>query len=87
MERTDQAYYENYFEMFATKGWRQFMKDMKEGQEEARNKAFNGGEERFLAIKGEIEVSSRLLSFESRLRSTYDHEQEDEQELEEDFKE
>jgi len=77
MERSDQAYFENYFQMFATKGWKQFMEDMKEGQDAARNKAFNGGEENFLLVKGGIEITDRLLSFETRIRSTYDLVEED----------
>ncbi len=80
MERTDRDYFENYYEMFATKGWKQFMEDMREGNEEARNKAFNGGEENFLLIKGGMEITNRLLTFETRIRSTYDLIEEDDAE-------
>lgn len=85
MTPEQEKYYENYFEMFSTKGWKQFVSDMKDEISDAHKKAFDGSEENFWMIKGSTEYGERVANFETILRSTYDHMGIDEQESPEDF--
>ncbi len=83
MNQHEEKYFENYFEMFATKGWHQFIHDIKEGMDDSQKKAFDGSEENFWMVKGGISCAEKVINFETILRSNYGQMEEDEQEEEE----
>ena len=80
MNEHEEKYFDNYFEMFATKGWKQFTKDIKEGIEDSQRKAFDGSEENFWLVKGGIMAAEKFINFETIMRSTYGQIEEDEEE-------
>ena len=45
LTKDEELYYENYFDLFNSNGWKQFIDEQKYALEELKNNAFNGGEE------------------------------------------
>lgn len=80
MERSDRDYYENYFAMFSTFGWKQFIEDTQKALADAKTKAFTGDEDSFLLVKGAVIANERILTLETLMRQTYDLANEGEEE-------
>ena len=59
MNRDLQEYYENYFEMFATKGWKQLMEDVEDSIDSFKVENISSEQELMIA-KGQL---SQLRSF------------------------
>lgn len=72
MDRETQDYYENYFMMFATPGWKQFIEDMTDAIDQAKLKAFDKDLENFNDIKAEVKVTNKILSMEATMTYMYD---------------
>jgi len=72
-----EKYYENYFDLFTTDGWKQYVE-----QVEAEKDNFlieNIKDDRDLYAKqGQLYVINNILNFESMIRNAYDSIQEDE---------
>lgn len=72
-----EKYYETYFDLFATKGWKQFVEDVKESAD-----AFNlrgvedEGKLRF--VQGQLAVMDKILTWDVAIENAYTQNQEEE---------
>lgn len=71
MDPNLQEQYDNYFELFRTKGWKQFIEDLEEVFKSFRIEDIKDQEELF-RIKGERKVLNQILGFESAIVANYD---------------
>lgn len=72
MTREEQDYYETYFELFATKGWKQFIEDITASKESLSIETVDTVESLYHA-KGQLYVINNALNFETMMRNTYDN--------------
>lgn len=70
MTQEEQKYYETYFDLFLTDGWKQFTKDLKEIYSSYRIEHYETIEELHQA-KGERGILNRILSFEQGIEAAY----------------
>lgn len=71
MDKELEQYYEAYFDMFNTKGWKQFMEDM-EGNQESLNMVLTIRDANdFYQRKGKLEVLNLILNFKSYIENSY----------------
>jgi len=66
-----QTQYDNYFKMFRTKGWQQFVEDM-EGIFDSYSIEDIKDERQLLLIQGERRILQQILRFELSLQDNYD---------------
>lgn len=71
MDPNLQEQYDNYFELFRTKGWKQFIEDLEEVFKSFHIEDIKDTEELF-RIKGERKVLNQILGFESAIIANYD---------------
>ena len=71
MDQETQKYYANYFDLFATEGWKEFIKEMREVHENYRIEQIKD-ETELNRIKGERATLFRVLRFEDAIRRHYD---------------
>lgn len=71
MDQETQKYYDNYFDLFATEGWKEFIKEMREVHENYRIEQIKD-ETELNRIKGERATLFRVLRFEDAIRRHYD---------------
>lgn len=67
-----QDYYETYFELFASKGWKQFIEDISESKESLNVETVDSVESLYHA-KGQLFVINNALNFETMMRNAYDN--------------
>ena len=72
MDDQEKTYYENYFTMFSSEGWKQLMVDTESMVKDMKDKAFNSDEDNFYMCRGAVEQAKRLFHFEHIMRSSYD---------------
>ena len=72
MTREEQDYYETYFEMFASKGWKQFIEDITASKESLNIETVDSVESLYHA-KGQLFVINNALNFETMMRNAYDN--------------
>ena len=76
-----QKYFESYFDLFLTDGWKQFMEDVKESAE-----SFNvrnvPDESALKFVQGQLLILDQMLNWEAGIRNVYDSVQEEEKEEE-----
>lgn len=71
MTPEDRTYYENYFDLFMTDGWKQFIKDL----EETANSfdVRNVPDESSLKFQqGQLVILDRMLNFQSSINTVYE---------------
>lgn len=71
MDTELQTQYDNYFKMFRTKGWQQFVEDM-EGIFDSYSIEDIKDEKQLLLIQGERRILQQILRFELSLQDNYD---------------
>ena len=71
MSPEDQKYYDNYFDLFASDGWKEFIKEMREVHENYRIEHIKD-ETELNRVKGERATLFRVLRFEDAIRRHYD---------------
>lgn len=71
MDTELQTQYDNYFKMFRTKGWQQFVEDM-EGIFDSYSIEDIKDERQLLLIQGERRILQQILRFELSLQDNYD---------------
>jgi hypothetical protein len=76
----EEKYYENYFDMFNSEGWKQLMEEIVELSESYSIEHLNTLEELHKA-KGEKEVLLRLSNFQTGIEASYASLNEDNSEL------
>ena len=70
MNLEEQKYYDNYFDLFSSKGWKQLIKELEDIHSSYQIETLNTIEELHKA-KGERETLSRLLNFENGIEAAY----------------
>ena len=76
-----QKYYESYFDLFLTDGWKQFMEDVKESAESFNVR--NVPDEATLKfVQGQLLILDQMINWEAGIRNVYDSVQEEEKEEE-----
>lgn len=63
--------YENYFQMFRTEGWKQFIEDMQDIFDTYRIEDFKD-EKQLVYAQGERRILNQILHFESSIKTNYD---------------
>jgi len=71
LTKDDEKYYEQYFDLFVTPGWKQLLTDLKESLNSYRIEDIKD-EASLNLVKGERTVLHRLLNFEASMKETYD---------------
>lgn len=71
MTKDDEKYYEQYFDLFVTPGWKQLLTDLNESLNSYRIEDIKD-EASLNLVKGERTVLHRLLNFETSMKETYD---------------
>lgn len=81
MEKTLQTYFDSYFEMFGTPGWKQLTADLEDTLSSASlaTQIEGARTERDLgAIQGELKKTAALLTLPTQMQAAYDTAQEEE---------
>jgi|TARA_R100001129_G_scaffold174270_1_gene146480 hypothetical protein len=71
LTKDEELYYENYFDLFNSNGWKQFIDEQKHALEELKNNAFNGGEDRFYFTKGQVDILNKIVNFSDTMEAVY----------------
>ena len=71
MDQETQKYYETYFELFASDGWKQFIEEINEILDRHRIEDIKT-ESQLSFVKGERDALFRVRRFETGIRSAYD---------------
>ena len=71
MDQELQRQYDNYFEMFATEGWKQFVEDLEDISDNFRIEDIKDGVDLSM-IQGQLKVLKQILYFEDSIRRTHD---------------
>jgi len=68
----EEKYYETYFDLFLTDGWKQFVTEITDILNDHRIEDIKGVEH-LAHIQGERSVLNRIASFEAGIRNSYDY--------------
>lgn len=71
MDQELQQQYDNYFEMFATEGWKQFVEDLEDISDNFRIEDIKDDVD-LANIQGQLKVLKQILYFEDSIRRTHD---------------
>lgn len=71
MNKDLQDYYENYFEMFATKGWKQLMEEVEESIDAFKIDNINNEQELMIA-RGQLSQLRSLKGLQSVIEQAYE---------------
>ena len=71
MTKEDQKYYEDYFDLFATAGWKQFVGEVEESISRFTFDIVDSDKDLFLA-KGQLLILNNTKNFETLIRNNYD---------------
>ncbi len=71
MSPEEQKYYETYFDLFMTDGWKQFMEEINEILDRHRIEDIKN-ETHLAFVKGERDALFRVRRFETGIKSAYD---------------
>ena len=71
MNRDLQEYYENYFEMFATKGWKQLMEDVEDSIDSFKVENISSEQELMIA-KGQLSQLRSLKGLQAVIEQAYE---------------
>ncbi len=73
-----QKYYESYFDLFNTDGWKQFVEDFKESANNF-NVRFVEDEASLKFVQGQLAVMDTIINWEVGVRNAYDSIEESEE--------
>ena len=71
MSPEENKYYDNYFDLFATDGWKQFIEEIDEILDKHRIEDIKN-EQQLAYIKGERDALFRIIRFEQGMKTAYD---------------
>lgn len=74
-----EKYYEDYFDLFITDGWKQFIKDLEESTGNFNIRYVKTPDELYYA-QGQLQVVDMILNWETTVRNGYDSVQEETEE-------
>jgi hypothetical protein len=69
----DEQYYENYMDLFLTKGWKQFVEEAKELIASYKIEEIKNEQDLFF-VKGQINTLMNVINFETGIRNALDME-------------
>ena len=72
MDRDDEAYYNSYFDLFRTDGWKQLIGELTQNAATINNVAVIKDAEDLFFRQGQLEVLVYLLQFEDSINNSYD---------------
>jgi len=71
MTREDEKYYEDYFDLFASTGWKQFVEQAEESASRFTIEALSN-ESELNHAKGQLYILNNIVNFETTIRNAYD---------------
>ena len=80
MDNSTENYYNNYFDMFSSEGWKQLIKEFQSNVERINNLETTKDETDLNFKKGQLFVLASLLNLETTIDSTYKSAKEQEEE-------
>ena len=72
MTTEEEKYYETYFDLFLTDGWKQFVTEITDILNDHRIEDIKD-EKQLAHIQGERSVLNRIASFEAGIKNSYDY--------------
>ena len=72
MDRDDEAYYNSYFDLFRTDGWKQLTGELTENAATINNVTVVKDTQDLYFRQGQLEVLLYLLQFEDSINNSYD---------------
>lgn len=79
MDQETQQYYDNYFSLFLTEGWKQLMKDFSNNAGQINSVEATKDADDMFFRKGQLNVLAHLLNLENIVRTNYDEAAESEE--------
>lgn len=76
MTKEEEVYYETYFDLFSSEGWKQFVDDNTSTYNSFSIEQIKDSEH-LAFVKGQRSVLDNIVKFETMIRSAYDSIQED----------
>lgn len=76
MTQEEEVYYERYFDLFLTTGWKQFIEELEDIIDGYTIDEIKD-EKHLNTIKGQLQILYRITSFEASIRNSYDYAVED----------
>ena len=71
MTKEEELYYESYFDLFLTPGWKQFISEITDSISTYRIEDLTSDKDLYL-VQGKLQVLNRIASFETAMRNAYD---------------
>ena len=71
----EEKYYETYFDLFLTEGWKQFIEEIEDIIDGYRIEDIKD-EKHLNSVKGQLQMLQRVAKFERSIRNAYDYSQE-----------
>jgi hypothetical protein len=73
MTKDEEDYFDRYFDMFASKGWKQWIEELEEAHRNTLARLVKCKTwEDYNATRGEYEYQARILAFEDSITRIYD---------------
>ena len=80
MDIKEQEYYDRYFDLFRSEGWKQFLSELVASLDDHKEQALAAKDLREMGVlQGQLLKSKQILAMESLIRQAYDMAKEDEQ--------
>lgn len=71
MDKDTEAYFNKYWELFASEGWQQFMQDMEDNRSLMSDIMTIKGADDFHFRKGQLEILNRIVNFQAAMEAAY----------------
>lgn len=75
MTPEEEKYYETYFDLFMSEGWKQFIQEIEDIIDGYRIEDIKD-EKHLNSVKGQLQMLQRVAKFERSIRNAYDYSQE-----------
>lgn len=72
MDKELQRYYENLLDLFTRDGWKQFIEDIQDNADILADITTIPDEKQFWYRRGQLEAITRILSYESTIKDSYE---------------
>jgi hypothetical protein len=71
LTREESDYFDNYFDLFSTKGWRQFISEIEDSIDNYSIEDLKD-EKHLYTVQGQLQILKRFAWFETGIRNAYD---------------
>ena len=71
MTNEDEQYYENFFDLFALEGWKQYVKDAETSKENFIIENIDN-EKTLFHTRGQLDVINNIINLETKIRYQFD---------------